>query len=58
MRVLVSVNACVTLCVNGSLRAAPQSTESLCSSIISTASAVAPQKVFSADIKRHIKCEI
>lgn len=44
MRVLVSVNACVTVCVNGSLRAAPQSTESLCSSIISTASAVAPRK--------------
>lgn len=58
MRVLVSVNACVTLCMNGSLRSAPQSTESLCSSIISTASAVAPQKVFSADIKRHIKSEI
>lgn len=41
MRVLVSVNACVTVCVSGSLRTAPQSTESLCSSIMSTASAVA-----------------
>lgn len=50
-----SIGACMcTVCVNGSLRAAPQSAQSLCSSIMS---AVLPE-IVRADIRKDTQSEI